>query len=291
MSLSIQSHKGAPHVTSPDRTMPHTGTTGGARIELSHIHHGFFHKNNFVKAVWDLSLTIHPGEILSVVGPSGCGKTTILSMVAGLLEPRRGEVTVDGTPVTRPRPDVAYMQARDALMPWRSVRQNVEIGMQVHGVPAAERRAKSDEWLERVGLSRFADSRITQLSQGMRQRVAIARTLAQEPRCILMDEPFAALDAQTRALQQQEFLKLWGEQGATVIFVTHDLSEAILLGDRVMLMSHRPGRIVEDVQIGLPRPRTPEMQFQDEQFLAYRRDLTSQLRVEVDKAREAGVAS
>lgn len=267
------------------------GLTSGAQIDLAHIHHGFFHRDKFVRAVWDLSLTINSGEIVSIVGPSGCGKTTLLGMISGLLKPRRGSVTVDGTDVTGPRRDIAYMQARDALMPWRSVRQNVELGLQVRGVRAKDRKPKVDEWLERVGLSRFADSRITQLSQGMRQRVAIARTLVQEPRCILMDEPFAALDAQTRALQQQEFLKLWSEQGASVVFVTHDLPEAILLGDRVVLMSHRPGQIVQDMPIQLDRPRTSEMQYRDERFLQYRRDLTSQLRVEVDKAREEGVAS
>lgn len=264
--------------------------TSGAQIDLTNIHHGFFHRDTFVRAVWDLSLTINSGEIVSVVGPSGCGKTTLLGMISGLLKPRRGSVTVDGIEVTGPRRDIAYMQARDALMPWRSVRQNVELGLQVHGVRAKARKPKVDEWLERVGLSRFADSRITQLSQGMRQRVAIARTLVQEPRCILMDEPFAALDAQTRALQQQEFLKLWSEQGASVVFVTHDLPEAILLGDRVVLMSNRPGQIVQDMPIELDRPRMSEMQYGDERFLQYRRDLTSQLRVEVDKAREAGVA-
>jgi NitT/TauT family transport system ATP-binding protein len=273
-------------------TVAPTQPTGrpGADIQLKNIHHGFFHGRDFVRAVWDVSLSIAPGELLSVVGPSGCGKTTLLGMVAGLMAPRRGEVLVDGTPVTRPRPDIAYMQARDALMPWRNVRQNVELGLEVHGVPRPQRTAKAQEWIERVGLADFADSRVTQLSQGMRQRVAIARTLAQEPRCILMDEPFAALDAQTRSLQQQEFLRLWSEQGATVIFVTHDLSEAILLGDRVMLMSNRPGTVVVDVPIELPRPRPTEMQFEDQNFLGYRSELTRMLKVEVDKAREAGVA-
>jgi len=261
----------------------------GAGIEFSGIHHGFFHGRDFVRAVWDFSLSIAPGEILSVVGPSGCGKTTLLGMVSGLLAPRRGTVTVDGASVTRPRPDIAYMQARDALMPWRSVRQNVELGLLVRGVKGEARAAKADEWLERVELSAFADSRITQLSQGMRQRVAIARTLAQEPRCILMDEPFAALDAQTRALQQQEFLRLWSDQGATVIFVTHDLSEAILLGDRVLLMSSRPGTVVADVPIDIERPRPTEVQFENEAFLDYRAELTAMLKVQVDRARAEGV--
>lgn len=264
--------------------------TFGAAVKLAHVHHGFFHGDEFVRALWNFSLDIPPGQLLSVVGPSGCGKTTILTMVAGLMQPRHGSVMVDGSPVMSPRKDIAYMQARDALLPWRNVRQNVELGLEVHGVGPSERRKKADEWIERVGLQDFAQSRIRQLSQGMRQRVAIARTLAQEPRCILMDEPFAALDAQNRALQQQEFLSLWSAQGATVIFVTHDLPEAILLGDRVMLMSHRPGRVVADVRIDIPRPRPTEVQFESARFLEYRAQLTGLLKTEVERAREAGDA-
>lgn len=289
--MAMRSQDVLPYGFGGDRAMSGPQTPRGAAIELSDIHHGFFHKQEFVRAVWNLSLSITPGELVSIVGPSGCGKTTLLSMVAGLDTPRRGAVTVDGSSVTGPRPDIAYMLARDALMPWRSVRQNIELGLQVHGVASEERRAKANEWIGRVGLEGFGDSRITQLSQGMRQRVAIARTLAQEPRCILMDEPFAALDAQTRAHQRQEFLQLWSAQGATVIFVTHDLPEAILLGDRVVLMSSRPGRIVSDVRIDLERPRANEMQYEDPKFLEYRSELTRTLGIEVDKARKDGVAS
>ncbi|CCG05217.1 ABC transporter ATP-binding protein [Blastococcus saxobsidens] len=155
-------------------------TPSGAAVKLTNVHHGFFHGDKFVRALWDFSLEIQPGQLLLVVGPSGCGKTTILTMVSGLLQPGRGTVTVDGAPVTSPRPVIAYMQVRDALMPWRNVQQNVEFGLEVHGAKPNECREKAAEWIKRVGLKNFARSRVGQLSQGMRQRVAIARTLAQE---------------------------------------------------------------------------------------------------------------
>jgi NitT/TauT family transport system ATP-binding protein len=239
------------------------------------------HGDSVVLALWDFALEIPAGQFLTVVGPSGCGKTTLLAMVGGLVFPREGLVTLNGQVVTGPSAEVAYMLARDALMPWRTVRQNIEFGLEVRGLERPLRRARSTEWLERVGLSGFANSMIGELSQGMRQRVAIARTLALEPRCLLMDEPFAALDAQTRVLLQQEFLRLWERVHATVIFVTHDLGEAILLGDRVILMSHRPGRVVADVTVNLARPRTTEIELDDSNFRELYKFLGGQLRAEV----------
>jgi len=228
---------------------------GGLHVSFSGIRHGFTHGERVVRALWGIDLEIPAGQFVCLVGPSGCGKTTLLGMVAGLVKPREGTVALDSQPVTHVRRDVAYMLARDALLPWLNARHNAELGLLVRGVAKAERARRVEAWLARVGLSEFADSNILRLSQGMRQRVAIARTLVQEPRCILMDEPFAALDAQTRILVQQSFVNLWEQQRATVIFVTHDLAEAILLGDRVVLMSRRPGRIVADMPIELPRPR------------------------------------
>ena len=206
-------------------------------------------------AVDGLSLKIQPGEFVCVVGPSGCGKTTLLGMIAGLERPRAGSVALDGQPVRSTSPDVAYMLARDALLPWFTARENVELGLRVRGVDKAERRRRSNEWLQRVGLAEFEGSSILRLSQGMRQRVAIARTLAMSPKCILMDEPFAALDAQTRVLIQQEFVDLWARDRQTVVFVTHDLSEAITLADRIVVMTRRPGRIKLIYDVQLPRPR------------------------------------
>ena len=231
-----------------------------------------------------VDFSLQQGECLVLLGPSGCGKTTLLSMIAGMVKPREGTVLLDGTPITGTTNDTAYMLARDALLPWRTARDNVELGLSVRGVPREERHEASTEWLRKVGLDGFGDSSILRLSQGMRQRVAIARTLALNPKCILMDEPFAALDAQTRVFVQEEFIKLWETERPTVIFVTHDLAEAILLGDRVILMSSRPGRIVEDIRIDLPRPRNLEEPSENHGFDEIHGDLARRLRAEVISA-------
>jgi len=267
----------------PDRcTMRSSTEKAGVDISLKSIRHGFMHGDTVVHPVWDLDLDIPAGQFVCLVGPSGCGKTTLLGMVAGLVAPKQGKVMIEGAQVTKSSSEsVAYMLARDALLPWLSAQDNVELGLRVRGVPKAERRKISSEWLARVGLADFKSSSILRLSQGMRQRVAIARTLALEPRCILMDEPFAALDAQTRVLVQQEFLKLWEKSGTTVIFVTHDLSEAILLGDRIILMSSRPGRIVSDIRVNLPRPRNLTAPFKNQGFAQYHEQLADRLRHEV----------
>ena len=208
-----------------------------------------------VTALDNVSLHVPPGEFLAIVGPSGCGKTTILNLLAGLLPATSGKVQRNGNPVRGPRRDVGYMLARAALSPWRTARRNVELGLEFRGVPRAQRREASRRLLRQVRLEDFANSYPAQLSQGMRQRVAIARTLAIDPDIWLMDEPFGALDAQTRLTVQEEFLGLWEGSGKTVIFVTHDLSEAVLLADRVEVMTARPGRIKFDIDIDLPRPR------------------------------------
>lgn len=258
----------------------------GARISVRNVRHGFFHGEAYIRALWDVSLEVAPSQLLAIVGPSGCGKTTLINMVGGMIQPSAGTVEVDGSPARAAQRTTAYMLARDALLPWRSVRQNVELGLEVMRLPAAERRRRSLEWLERVGLSQFAESRIDALSHGMRQRVAIARTLVQQPRCLLMDEPFGALDAQIRAVQQQEFIALWERERPTVVFITHDLREAILLADRVVLMSARPGVIVEDITIDLPRPRHIQELEHDKRFLGYHDLLYSRLSAEVQRAQE-----
>jgi NitT/TauT family transport system ATP-binding protein len=261
---------------------------GGVEISLRSIRHGFMHGDSVIHPVWDLDLEVPAGQFVCLVGPSGCGKTTLLGMVAGLVQPSEGKVTLGGRAIESTPAEVGYMLARDALLPWLSASENVEIGLRVRGLDKAERRRASEEWLRRVGLLDFKDSSILRLSQGMRQRVAIARTLALEPSCILMDEPFAALDAQTRVLIQQEFIKLWEKSRATVLFVTHDLSEAILLGDRIILMSKRPGRIVADITVDLPRPRDLDAPFKNEGYARYHEQLAGRLRREVVAAeREA----
>lgn len=243
-----------------------TAPQTAARIEFKAITHSFLQGDNTVDVLDDVSLNIAPGEFVALVGPSGCGKTTLLGMAAGMMAPGDGSVLFNGrTPVAGE--DVAYMLARDALLPWRSARRNVELALEVRQVPKSERAARADDWLKRVGLEAYTSSSVLRLSHGMRQRVAIARTLAQRPRCILMDEPFAALDAQTRIRVQEEFLTLWERERPTVIFVTHDLEEAILLADRVVLMSRGPGRIVADFAVPLSRPRDPERDRSDPQFI------------------------
>lgn len=253
----------------------------GVHVSLSGIRHGFMHGERVVHAIWDVDLEVNPGEFVCLVGPSGCGKTTLLGMVAGLVQPCEGSVTLGGKPVRSTSFETAYMLARDALLPWLTAGENVELGLAVRGIGRSERREIATEWLRRVGLEGFEGSSIRRLSQGMRQRVAIARTLALKPTCILMDEPFAALDAQTRVLVQKEFVSLWETDRPTVIFVTHDLSEAILLGDRIVLMSRRPGRIVADVPIKTPRPRDLDAPFSNDGFEAHYAGLISRLRHEV----------
>jgi len=237
-----------------------------AHIEFTGITHAFLQADRTVDVLDDVSLDIAPGEFVALVGPSGCGKTTLLGMAAGMMTPGDGAIRFNGQPPVAGK-DVAYMLARDALLPWRSARGNVELALEVRKVPKAQRIARADDWLKRVGLASYSASKVQQLSHGMRQRVAIARTLVQQPCCILMDEPFAALDAQTRIRVQEEFLTLWERERPTVIFVTHDLEEAILLADRVVLMSRGPGRIVADFTVSLPRPRNPERDRSDARFV------------------------
>jgi NitT/TauT family transport system ATP-binding protein len=228
---------------------------GGVPVTAEGINHSFVSGDRVVDALSEVDLHIEPGEFVSLVGPSGCGKTTLLNMIAGLITPTEGRVSIADRTVTDPSDDVAYMLARDALFPWRTAIDNVSLGLETRGVSRKERRDIAAEWMGRVNLSGFEHASITELSQGMRQRVAIARTLALSPRCILMDEPFAALDAQTRLHVQQEFLSLWERSGTTVVFVTHDLQEAVALSDRVVLMGNRPGHITEQVTVDITRPR------------------------------------
>lgn len=209
-------------------------------------------------ALADVSLRIREGEFVSIVGPSGCGKTTILNYAAGLLPPDHleGTIRVCGRAPQAGSRDIAYMLARDALCPWRTALGNAELGCAIRGVAKAERRAKAMAYLARVGLERFVGSFPKELSHGMRQRVALARTFAMDAPILLMDEPFGALDAQTKLQLEDVLLSLWQKERRTVLFITHDLSEAVSMSDRVIVMSARPGRIIADVPIGLERPRS-----------------------------------
>jgi NitT/TauT family transport system ATP-binding protein len=226
-------------------------------IEASGVGHDYVVEGQAPSpALIDMDLRVREGEFLAMVGPSGCGKTTLLNAFAGLVAPTRGRVRIGGEPVGGIRADVGYMFARDGLMPWRSALDNVAFGLELRGVPAAERHERARRYLALVGLEKFAGHRRAELSQGMRQRVALARTLATEPAVILMDEPFAALDAQTKVIVQDEFLKIWESSRRTVVFVTHDIVEAVTLADRVIVFSDRPGRIIGEFAVNIPRPRS-----------------------------------
>lgn len=206
-------------------------------------------------ALKDVDLTVRPGEFLTIVGPSGCGKSTLLDLIAGLALPTEGELFIDGKKITGPALDRGIVMQGYALFPWRTVRRNVEFGLEIKKVPKKDRQAISDRFLELVGLSGYADRYPYELSGGMKQRVAIARALAYDPEVLLMDEPFAAVDAQTRETLQDELLQIWERTGKTIIFVTHSIDEAVALADRVVVMSPNPGRVREIVNVTLPRPR------------------------------------
>ena len=255
----------------PNETIAHA-------VELNGLTVSFPAPEGGAKVVVDgLDLTIPRGQFVSLVGRSGCGKTTLLNVVAGLVDSSGGAALVLGGSPRQARDRMGFMMARDALFPWRSAQRNVEYGLELRGVRKAERRAASARWLAAVQMSDAAHLWTWQLSQGMRQRVALARTWTLNPDILLMDEPFAALDAQTRVEVQREFLDLWhSEPGRTVIFVTHDLGEAICLADRVLLLGN--GRVIDDVIIDIDRPRNLETLTADPRYL----DTFNRLRRQLD---------
>ena len=219
------------------------------------------------EALRDVEIGIEEGEFVTVIGPSGCGKSTLMEIVAGLEPATSGTVTLDGAAIEGPHPDIGVVFQQDATFPWLTAQQNVEFGLEFSGVPKAERAERARASLELVGLTEFAGHRPMELSGGMRQRVNIARVLASVPKVVLMDEPFGALDEQTRLLLSDEVLRLWRESGATFVLITHSLNEAALLSDRIVVMSSRPGCVKEIVDNPLPRPRSVE-QFASEEFTA-----------------------
>lgn len=212
-------------------------------------------KSQSFLAVRDISLTVDPGEFVCIIGPSGCGKSTLLNMVAGLLRPTRGQVRYRGRPVGSVNTTVGYITQQDHLMPWRTIEKNVGLALEVRHVPRAERRERVASALKMVGLEHFGGSYPSELSGGMRKRAALARVLVYEPDTLLMDEPFGALDAQLRLVMQRELLKLWEQRKKTVLFVTHDLEEAILLADTIVVFGASPGHVVHVERPNLPRPR------------------------------------
>ena len=240
-----------------------------------------------VEAMRDVSLAVSSGEFVAILGPSGCGKSTLLELIAGLEPISRGEILIDGERVTGPNPKVVMVFQEHSLFPWLTVEDNVAFGMKMKGMPVAERRSRAHEVLRRVRLEPFARHYPHQLSGGMKQRVAIARALVGNPDFILMDEPFAALDFQTRVLMQQFLLEVWRDFASTILFVTHHIDEAVLLSDRVVVMSAGPGRVLEEVAIDLPRPRS----YTSAGFNEYRVRLTAHMEREVMRAQPAELAA
>jgi NitT/TauT family transport system ATP-binding protein len=239
-------------------------------------------KGERLLALDNIDLKVAPGEFLCIVGPSGCGKSTLLHIITGLHRATSGTVLVDDKPVHGPSTNRILIFQELGLFPWLTVAGNVEFGLKMAGIKRSERKDKAAHYLRMVHLSQFRDSYIHQLSGGMRQRVALARALATEPDVLLMDEPFAALDAQTRDILHDELERIWSETGRTIIFVTHNVREAARLGDRVIVMTFRPGRIKREFMVDLPRPR----QIEDSSVAGMARDILEELRAEINKSLE-----
>ena len=248
---------------------------GGISIEDVTI--AFKQRNKRTIAVENVSLNVRPGEFVSLLGASGCGKSTLLNAIAGMVKPVAGQVTIDSQPVREPNPTCNIVFQHHSLFPWMTALQNVSFGPKMLGLAAPESIAL--QFLALVGLERFKDCYPSMLSGGMQQRVGIARSLATQPPVLLMDEPFGALDAQTRSIMQEELLKIWTEFKTTVVFVTHDVDEAIFLSDRIFVMRSAPGSIKEEIVVNLPRPRSPEI-ISTDAYLSLRRNVTALIRQE-----------
>lgn len=226
-----------------------------AKISIQAVSKDFVMKDGKLSALDGIDIDVKPGEFLCIVGPSGCGKSTLLNIIAGLEKPEKGRVLIDGKAVGGPGPDRVVMFQESALFPWLTVVQNIEFGLKMKGLGEKERRETALEFLSLVSLERFENSYIHELSGGMKQRVALARALAMEPEVLLMDEPFAALDAQSRDQFHIELQQIWMKTGQTIVFVTHNVSEAVCLGDRVILLTYRPGKVKKEFHVDYPRPR------------------------------------
>ncbi len=229
-----------------------------------------------VTAVHDISLTVAAGDFVSVVGPSGCGKTTLLNMIAGFLPATAGQIRVEGRTVSGPGPDRGVVFQSFALFPWRTVLDNVAFGPKMRGIPKARRHEIAREYLALAGLAHAAERYPNELSGGMQQRVGVVRALANEPDVLLMDEPFASVDAQTRMTLQEELTRIWAERKPTVLFITHDVNEAVFLSNRVIVLSH--GRVLDDIAVDLPRPRAWDALIEDAAFKALAARVLQQVR-------------
>ena len=249
------------------------------KLEAKNIVKYFSHDSHKLKALGGVNLKVEAGDFVCLVGPSGCGKSTFLRIVAGLESPDEGQIVFDGHPVTETGPERIMVFQEGALFPWLKVQDNVEFGLKMAGIPKEEREKISNRYLDMMQLTKFADSYTYQLSTGMKQRVAIARALVMDPDVLLMDEPFAALDAQTRDLLLVEMQLIWEKTKKTILFVTHNVAEAAVLGTKVAIFSNRPSVIKKQVDNNFPRPRVTE----DESLLKFQQDILAELRPEVKK--------
>jgi NitT/TauT family transport system ATP-binding protein len=259
-----------------------------AQLALDGVAKRFQARDRVVHALEATTLTVAGGEFVTLVGPSGCGKSTLLNIISGLTPASEGSVRLDGRAIAGVSRRVGYITQQDNLFPWRTLRDNVALPLELARVAPGERRDRADHWLARVGLEGFGDAYPHELSGGMRQRGAIVRTLIYEPPVILMDEPFGPLDAQTRIVLQDMLLSIWEGARSTIVFVTHDLTEAVALADRVLLMSARPGRIVRVDRVGIPRPRNIFQIHENPEFRRLYTEIWNDLRLQVHDANTHG---
>ena len=264
---------------------PRNIRSSNGRIEIDHVSIVFGKGPTRHVAVKETTITVEPGEFVCILGPSGCGKSTLLNSIAGYVTPSTGQIVVDGETVTSPGPDRGMVFQQYSLFPWKTVRENIAFGPKIRGAGRTEMSSTTETFLEMVGLTKFANRYPGELSGGMQQRVGIARALANYPRVLLMDEPFGALDLQTRLMMQESLLKLWSEFGITVLFVTHDIDEAVFLGDRVLVMSASPGSIIADLKVALPRPRHTDLAV-DPMFIDLKRQCQEKIKAESLRAFE-----
>jgi NitT/TauT family transport system ATP-binding protein len=250
-----------------------------ARLEVRGVSKAFRGRRGDTLAIDGIDLMVEPGEFVCIVGASGCGKSTLLSIVAGLTEPTTGGVWLDGEAIEGPGPDRGLVFQSYSLYPWRSVSENIAVGLEIEGVGRAEIKRRVDHYLEVMKLQKWADARPSQLSGGMRQRVAIARSLVIEPEVLLLDEPFGALDAHTKSLMQEYLLSVWRETGTTVLMVTHDVEEAIFLGQRIYVLSSHPGRVKREITVPFGAERSAQIR-RDESFLDLRDEIRGLLLAE-----------
>ncbi|RDI63651.1 ABC transporter ATP-binding protein [Nocardia pseudobrasiliensis] len=259
--------------------------TAPAKLSLSGVRKEFRVRGQSFTALDDITVDVRDGEFLVLVGPSGSGKSTLLDLLGGLSSPSSGQLLLDGAPITGPGLDRGVVFQQYALLPWRTARTNIEFGLEAKGIRRRERRRIADDYLELVGLAGFGDRYPHELSGGMKQRVAIARSLAFDPQVLLMDEPFAALDAQTRESLQDELLRIWRTTGKTILFITHGIDEAVYLGQRVAVLTSRPGRVKAVVDIDLDRADAEDLR-SSERFRELRHHIWSLLHDEVARAQD-----